>query len=279
MPNRQMVGGELYRYAFQGQEKDPETGKEAFQLRLWDSRISRWLTTDPAGQYSSPYLGMGNNPVSRVDPDGGFDEWVKGKNGYYWDPNAISQETTKAGETYIGGSFYNDVVPHYLENRNLGQQFLDYLNPGDYSGIKYDASGYYQAKLIPFIARVFEARKASGANFEEEIDFEIVGIDGGFTNFEIAPFGELFSAEATIYKDRVKRNNIIDRISYGKYEPLRVRGGGHESDNGTILLGNRNHTNVISIQFDALHKLNHMELYLNNKKPPNILPSVNNFKN
>jgi len=72
MPNRQMVGGELYRYAFQGQEKDPETGKEAFQLRLWDGRIGRWLTTDPAGQYHSPYMGMGNNPISRVDPDGGF---------------------------------------------------------------------------------------------------------------------------------------------------------------------------------------------------------------
>jgi len=62
-----------YRYAFQGQEKDPETGKEAFQLRLYDSRINRWLTTDPAGQYASPYLAMGNNWVSRIDPDGGTD--------------------------------------------------------------------------------------------------------------------------------------------------------------------------------------------------------------
>ena len=64
-------GTNSYRYAYQGQEKDPETGKEAFELRLWDSRIGRWLTTDPAGQYSSPYLGMGNNPINGVDPDGG----------------------------------------------------------------------------------------------------------------------------------------------------------------------------------------------------------------
>ncbi len=27
----------------------------------------------PAGQYASPYLGMGNNPISRIDPDGGMD--------------------------------------------------------------------------------------------------------------------------------------------------------------------------------------------------------------
>lgn len=72
MPNR-IFGANGYRYQFQGQEKDPETGKEAFQLRLWDGRIGRWLTTDPYGQYASPYLGMGNNPISRIDPDGGAD--------------------------------------------------------------------------------------------------------------------------------------------------------------------------------------------------------------
>ena len=71
MPSRQIVGGELYRYAFQGQEKDTETDKEAFQLRLWDGRIGRWLTTDPYGQFSSPYIGMGNNPINFIDPDGG----------------------------------------------------------------------------------------------------------------------------------------------------------------------------------------------------------------
>jgi len=62
-----------YRYAFQGQEIDPETGMEAFKLRLWDGRIGRWLNPDPQGQYFSPYLGMGNNPISRIDPNGGWD--------------------------------------------------------------------------------------------------------------------------------------------------------------------------------------------------------------
>jgi hypothetical protein len=45
---------------------------EAFQLRLWDGRIGRWLSPDPYGQYASPYLGMGNNPTVTIDPDGGF---------------------------------------------------------------------------------------------------------------------------------------------------------------------------------------------------------------
>ncbi|WP_417859356.1 RHS repeat-associated core domain-containing protein [Xanthomarina gelatinilytica] len=70
MPGRNIVGD--YRYDWQGQELDRETGKHAFELRLYDSRINRWLTTDPAGQFHSPYLGMGNNPVAVRDPDGGF---------------------------------------------------------------------------------------------------------------------------------------------------------------------------------------------------------------
>lgn len=61
-----------YRYAYQGQEKDPETGMEAFQLRMWDGRLGRWLSPDPYGQYASPYLGMGNDPVNGIDPDGGW---------------------------------------------------------------------------------------------------------------------------------------------------------------------------------------------------------------
>jgi RHS repeat-associated protein len=64
-----------YRYAFQGQEKDNETGMEAFQLRLWDGRIGRWLNPDPYGQFHSPYLGMGNDPINGIDSDGGW--WSK----------------------------------------------------------------------------------------------------------------------------------------------------------------------------------------------------------
>ena len=78
MPNRNIEGN--YRYKFQGQEKDAETGKEAFELRLWDSRIGRWLTTDPYGQFSSPYVGMGNDPINGIDPDGGW----KTKWGRFW---------------------------------------------------------------------------------------------------------------------------------------------------------------------------------------------------
>jgi len=74
MAGRQMISSPHYEHGYQGQytERDEETGLDAFELRMWDSRLARWTSTDPYGQYHSPYLGMGNNPINGVDPDGGL---------------------------------------------------------------------------------------------------------------------------------------------------------------------------------------------------------------
>jgi RHS repeat-associated protein len=78
MPNRNMIS-ENYRFGYQGQfaEKDEETGWNALESSMWDARLGRWMAMDPAGQYASSYMGMGNNPVNGFDPDG---EWLFFKN-------------------------------------------------------------------------------------------------------------------------------------------------------------------------------------------------------
>ena len=40
---------------------------------MYDGRVGRWMTTDPYSQHHSPYLAMGNNPICRIDIDGGVD--------------------------------------------------------------------------------------------------------------------------------------------------------------------------------------------------------------
>jgi RHS repeat-associated protein len=64
-----------YRFGYQGQysEFDKETGWNNFELRMYDPAIGRWMSVDPKGQYWSPYLAMGDNPILLVDPDGGLD--------------------------------------------------------------------------------------------------------------------------------------------------------------------------------------------------------------
>jgi len=67
----------LYGRGYQGQNttQDAESGYTAFDLRLYDARYGRWLATDPKKQYKSPYISMGNNPISMVDRDGGLTEY------------------------------------------------------------------------------------------------------------------------------------------------------------------------------------------------------------
>jgi len=62
-------------------EEDEETGWNSFKLRAFDPVIGRWMTIDPYGQYFSPYLGMGNNPINGVDPDGGRNEYQRQADG------------------------------------------------------------------------------------------------------------------------------------------------------------------------------------------------------
>jgi RHS repeat-associated protein len=73
MPTRSGTSSLNSRYGYQGQfaEVNPEAGYHDFDLRNYDVTIGRWLQPDPMDQYWSSYNGMGNNPVSIVDPTGG----------------------------------------------------------------------------------------------------------------------------------------------------------------------------------------------------------------
>jgi RHS repeat-associated protein len=60
-------------FGYQGQLKSQnDVNWDEFELRLFNHDLGRWSAPDPYGQFDSPYIGMGNNPVSSVDPDGGY---------------------------------------------------------------------------------------------------------------------------------------------------------------------------------------------------------------
>jgi RHS repeat-associated protein len=66
-----------YLFAFNGKEKDNETYGEGnaydFGARIYDSRLGRWMSTDPlSANYPSfsPYNFSINNPIFFIDPDG-----------------------------------------------------------------------------------------------------------------------------------------------------------------------------------------------------------------
>lgn len=64
-------------YGYQGKEMQAGeyydgTGLEEydFEARYYDVQLMRWHNQDPEINGASPYIGMANNPVSRIDPDG-----------------------------------------------------------------------------------------------------------------------------------------------------------------------------------------------------------------
>lgn len=67
-------------YLYQGDyaEVDDEISWSDFDLRTYDAQIGRFLQIDPYDQFSSPYSGMGNDPVNNIDKDGGWSAGLTG---------------------------------------------------------------------------------------------------------------------------------------------------------------------------------------------------------
>ena len=77
IPGRKFSAGNVYRYGFNGKENDNDVKGEGNSLdfggRIYDPRVSRWLSVDPlANKFpnESPYIYAGNNSIFFIDPDG-----------------------------------------------------------------------------------------------------------------------------------------------------------------------------------------------------------------
>ena len=165
MPNRHTTDNN-YRYAFQGQEKDSETGMEAFELRLWDGRIGRWLTTDPKHDGFSPYWGMNNNPIGMIDPDGGSADWHKDKNGnLVADPGDNAYTLAKYLNTSPEIAIKLLTDQGYKVNKNgvLNLKVNDVLKVEHHSTMIDDARPYIESPLG------HNAREFAGSAFSKDL--------------------------------------------------------------------------------------------------------------
>jgi len=162
MPGRS-ANNTAYRYTFQGQERDAELNWNGFELRTFDGRLGRWNNRDPYRQHWSPFVAMGNNPISRIDPDGGRD--------YYIDGMVVSERMMNA---FMNGNDGNIDVSH------------GGLEAGTTLGFEYDGKQYYGD----------EANERAGEAKVENVQKYLA--DHGISLWD----GALFSYENTAYSNK-----------------------------------------------------------------------------
>ena len=87
--------------AFLGKSKDPHTGLSYFGLRFYSAALGRWMTGDPAKEYTSPYAYVRNNPAQFTDDRGAYAVSVHYK---------ITLDVLKASGM---GPSQSDLIAHY----------------------------------------------------------------------------------------------------------------------------------------------------------------------
>jgi hypothetical protein len=88
---------------------------------------ARWLTVDPKSQFSSPYTGMGNNPISGTDPDGGYSKFGATWRNFFSGGSGVYQSGEDGGRAVFG--FNKDGIAHFGEDaRSFWKSFDTSLN-------------------------------------------------------------------------------------------------------------------------------------------------------
>lgn len=122
-------------------------GELIYQDTLLRQSIARWLSPDPARQFHSPYLGMGNNPLSGYDPDGRLvifiNGYMPGEGRYSMnDPSLKSYWGRTAGDFKSHLNDYNDV---YFDGHTVNPV----SSASRRSKMGYDAGKAYKPALQP----------------------------------------------------------------------------------------------------------------------------------
>ena len=205
MPNRNIVGD--YRYNYQGQELDPETAKVAFELRLYDPRINRWLTTDPAGQYHSPYMSMGNNWVNHVDPDGGEDNPIYGSDGTFRGVDEFGLD----GEAIVyDGAFTNGMSQSEILSNggfHIGDNF-DFMNGAAGNKIMNHFMGIPDRPDFDGVVTFGEARDWSRSGDGSPLYININKMNFGDTSLFTGDFDDNNFAQVNFW---VANHHILDK--------------------------------------------------------------------
>ena len=210
-----------YRYGFNGKEMDDQiksiTGSSYdFGARMYDSRVGRFLSTDPLASSfasNSPYLYANNSPIYFVDEEG--------KSGKAYKTNMKNEKTGNpilrvVSNVYIYGEGATEARATALKSEINAQ----YNNGGNYfthtddNGTVYDVVFEIEVKTKLLGDALNGIREASGSQFNSdakpEDNYYLVGNKNGGSytiDGNVAAFGEGSRGGNTGYFDVKELDN------------------------------------------------------------------------
>jgi RHS repeat-associated protein len=202
-----------YRFGFNGKEddKDINIGVQDYGMRIYDSRLGRFLSIDPLIEeypWYTPYQFSGNTPIQAIDLDGGEPKWMVNNLGRLTRPmmtllsSALNYHkramfTTffvhkKSGPKYMGNTILNFVI-HDKRKTN----FYELTDPAEWVNFWIDLvfheikhrSDYQEFTNVGFgIKYVADLIKFGGYSKKSFFELRAYALDGpvsaGIMNFE-----------------------------------------------------------------------------------------------
>jgi|GEM_PF-2745152 len=172
----QMVGRKFdagkYRYGFNGKEKDSDVKGEGVQydygFRIYDSRVGKFLSTDPLSQFYpwyTPYQFAGNKPIYAIDLDG-LEERPSIYEKYYGSIYAkpqLTQPSVRETTTEPNKTKETPAVLTVGDPRKTGQK-ITALQNGENALEKSHSDIYFKNRQDDAIATVYEFAKLTDLN-------------------------------------------------------------------------------------------------------------------
>ncbi len=122
-----------------------------FQYRNYDARLGRWLSPDPARQYASPYVGMGNNPISVYDPTGLYG-YYNNQGDYKWFDDMTDAEFVADGTTWTLVSEHIGVFEQIVSEKGSMAEEWYYDSFEDYKPDVKSLIGYENDAISALVA-------------------------------------------------------------------------------------------------------------------------------
>lgn len=192
-------------YGYQGEysEEDMDTQWNEFDLRTYDPQIGRFLSADPYDEFENNYIGMGNNPITRVDPNGGYSAFyltastlIGAAIGYFDAVNANKDDDPDNDKNVLRSTLIGAGIglgTGILTNALLNRIFTEtYLN---------GAAGSYG---VNFNHRGFDAWLSDG--FKTLFSSDKIWYDG-------IPYDKLVAVDMPSINININQSNVIRQIN------------------------------------------------------------------